>query len=69
MPSLVVLNRNALSICQAYRNYLGGLLKDGQKRGVDVDLTGDILGRSFRKAMDCPETWIPVMDFWNNNIK
>jgi len=68
MPSVALLNRNALSICKVYRNYLGAVLKDGQEKGLQIDLANDVLARSFRKAMDCPNTWLPVINFWNNSV-
>jgi len=68
MPSIVLINRNALSICKTYRNYLGGILLEGQERGLQVDLVNDILGRTFRKVMDCPDTWLTVFRFWNNSV-
>lgn len=68
MPSTILINRNALSFCKAYRNYLGGLLLEGQEKGISVDLGNDLLGRTFRKVMDCPDTWITAFRFWNNSV-
>jgi len=68
MPSTVIMNRNALSICKTYRNYLGSLLIEGQEKGLSVDLINDVLARTFRKIIDCPDTWLTVIRFWNNSV-
>jgi hypothetical protein len=68
MPSSIVLNKNALPICRAFRNFLGHLAKEASDKGQNVDLSADVKVRIFLKVVDCPDTWLETVKFWNNNI-
>lgn len=68
LPPMVILNRNALNIYKVHRNYLGSVYREALEKGHEIDLVNDVLARGFRKAIDCPNTWMEVVNTWNNII-
>jgi hypothetical protein len=68
MPSTILLPRNALNLYKTYRDYLGRIYIEASNREQTIDLASDINGRFFRKAIDCPETRMLLINFWNDVI-
>ena len=65
---MIILQRNALSLCRAYRDYLGKAYQEQIENGQNPDLEDDIKVRVFLKTVDCPDTWGSVVRFWNSSI-
>ncbi len=60
--------RNALHLYKTHRDYLGRIYIEASDREQTIDLASDLSARFFRKAIDCPETRLPLINFWNDII-
>ncbi|CAG9322011.1 unnamed protein product [Blepharisma stoltei] len=66
LPNVCVANKGGLQMINIYREYVANLFS--QKTGQDFILpnVADPFLTQFPRIMDCPDTWMPLMQHWNS---
>lgn len=64
MPSRSIINKNALPLFATYREYLACVHRFNPEKNLETDLV--IV--NFLKAIDCPDVYWKLIDFWKDKL-
>ena len=66
LPEVCVMHKEGLHICRIYREYTAALFAEKLGKDFVMPNVSDPFLTQFPKVLNCPDTWMPLISFWNS---